>query len=230
MKVEVTTSYGSIDTTDEFLEKLQNEDDYNGGAGNIDNWSDYLTNKVGLHSDEEAYWVNQVNPPGGYSWRRLSPWIWAGIDCRGFVQRCAKAPRYSNGDKLVPDRVIPDLGDNPDYDIGCPGYAWLVNNLNEPGEVENYGNCYKITNDSVKLRYLHKGDIITTGSHIVIIYEEPVDNESTTFNVINAYGGEWYHSSEFVRRTIIMPYNWWKGGAGRISDSYQYGRVTIWQK
>lgn len=235
----VSYSYSSIDRIADYTSKL-NEEDVNEG----DNWSDYNEHKVGENKAEWEYWW--ITAPGGYEGDPiLSPLIWAGIDCRGFIQRVSKAPIYSGSrGMIITNAIIPDLGnsltlDNLRYNIGCPDYRWVPDEYLDntplaptPGnESIRRANTYWIQDN---LEYIHRGDIITTVGHVVMVYDEPPDDQSTSFNIVNAYGS-WHENLNgdpefFTRRCIIFPLNIWRSEFSmRVSDnSVRYGRFTLW--
>ncbi len=203
----------------------------------VNHWYQYgFGHQPGLYSSEETLWARQ-------NVGRYCPWDWAGIDCRGFVQRCIKIA----GDRVgvVPDEIVPDLDDNPNYDIGAGQFTGQ--DLNEIGETDNQGNAYFIHLN--RRKWLDKGDIILSPNHVVIIYkvpQRPLDN--ITFRdilIINAYGitpkdldGD--DIGEFTRKVIVFPLTYWANwdlGTPDIeypidesdNNHIAVGRIRLWK-
>jgi len=222
-------SFGSIDRRDEWRQKITS----NPGEYPVEAWSEYeFGHQPGLYyENEEQLWVRDQT-----AYPQYCPWDWAGIDCRGLVQRCIKIAgnqiKWFEDEYLVPDRIVPDLDDDEDYDIGSSYFT--QQGINEPGQTDNYGNAYIIptTNDNWHER-LKRGDILHSSIHVVIIYSSPLSQIDDNLKIIHAYGEckdiDGDGQNEFTRKSIISRFSIWGLREGINSNVLREGRIRLWE-
>jgi hypothetical protein len=210
----VAYSFGCKETPAEFTAQLTANSPV---PADIINWVEYTKgHKPGLTQSEQT--------TGGTENGHERDWT--GIDCSGFCQHCVTAAVFPDGTRIVPDSILTALTDR-----GRPGDK----QVGASAAVGNYARKvpYKKT-DAHKL-WIRGGDIVATSGHIVWVVDGPDDapdalNDNRDFEVYNAHGGVGtaaVQATQFVHKTIRMPFNWW--GVKLSGADVTIGRVYIWK-
>jgi len=180
-------------------------------------------------------------------WGKYTCWDWAGIDCRGLVQRSIKSAgekiRWFEEEYLVPDSIIPDLDIHYNYDI-YSGH-WTRQGLNDlylhnptpcRRDHSTNGNCYVVSTTSNNwYKRLKRGDLLHSNNHVVLVYSDPFysTNEGIyILKIIHAFGEfkdlDADRRIDFTRKSIISRFYLW-GYSSPASASLSRGRIRLWK-
>ncbi len=201
----------------------------------VDEWYEY-----GFGHQPEL--LDREQAPSG----KYSCWDWAGVDCRGLVQRCIKYAGNSivwETGHLVPDEIIPDLNTHHNYDIHSS--SWTRQELNDlylhnPNPCQRdhgtNGNCYVIfTTSNNWYKRLKRGDLLHSNHHVALVYSDPfysTNEDIRILKIIHAYGEfkdlDGDDRTDFTRKAIISRFPLW-GYSSPSSDGVNEGRIRLWK-
>jgi|GEM_PF-6003419 len=214
----VAYSFGCKESPAEFKEQLNSNSP---GPADVINWGEYTKgHKPGLTQDEQK--------DGGTENGHERDWT--GIDCSGFCQHCVTAAIFPGGTRIVPQSILNALTDRGKHgtEVGASGSL-------DPSESARYARVLHYNKTNARKLWIRGGDIVATSGHIVWVAGGPDDtpdalNDKRDFDVYNAFGGTGtaaVQATQFVHKTIRMPFHWWSGA--KLSDNAQIGRVYIWK-
>lgn len=146
-------SYGNKDTIEHFVTKMDAD-------GSVISWDEYSSYKTGLLTSE----TNWDDP-------NYMPTKWAGIDCSGFVQRCA----YAAGYRFSGVSWEGNIGNGQFNTFGGEIYSQDFKNYFSQWITDNYSNDVDL---------IEPGDIVIYSGHVAMVSTI----EGSVVKVLNSLG------------------------------------------